>query len=56
MNVLAAQGNILEQDADLVVVNLFDGVTAPEGATGAVDRALDGQISTSYPPVISKAS
>ena len=45
MNVLAAQGNILEHDADLVVVNLFDGVTAPEGATGAVDRALDGQIS-----------
>ena len=40
MNVLAAQGNILEHDADLVVVNLFDGVTAPEGATGAVDRAL----------------
>ena len=45
MNVLVAQGNILEHDADLVVVNLFDGVTAPEGATGAVDRALNGQIS-----------
>ena len=27
MNVLAAQGNILEQDADLVVANLFEGVT-----------------------------
>ncbi len=45
MNFLAAQGNILEQDADLIVVNLFEGVTAPGGATGAVDRALDGQIS-----------
>ena len=45
MNVLAAQGNILEQDVDLVVANLFEGVTAPDGATGAVDRALDGQIS-----------
>ncbi|MCY4436494.1 MAG: leucyl aminopeptidase [Chloroflexi bacterium] len=45
MNVLAAQGNILEQDADLIVVNLFEGVTVPGGATGAVDRALDGQIS-----------
>ena len=45
MDVLAAQGNILEQDADLVVVNLFEGVTAPGGATGVVDRALNGQIS-----------
>ena len=45
MNVLAAQGNILEQDADLVIVNLFEGVTTPGGASGAVDRALNGQIS-----------
>ena len=45
MNVSAAQGNLLEHDADLVVVNLFEGVTAPGGATGAADRALSGQIS-----------
>ena len=45
MNVATAQGNILEHEADLVVVNLFDGVTTPGGATGAVDRALNGQIS-----------
>ncbi|MDE2817679.1 MAG: leucyl aminopeptidase [Chloroflexota bacterium] len=45
MNVATAQGNILEHDADIVIVNLFDGVTTPSGATGAVDRALDGQIS-----------
>ena len=45
MDVLTAQANILEQDADLVVVNLFDGVKEPGGATGAVDRALNGQIS-----------
>jgi leucyl aminopeptidase len=45
MNVATAQGNILEHEADLVVVNLFDGVTTLGGATGAVDRALNGQIS-----------
>jgi leucyl aminopeptidase len=39
------QGNITEIAADLVVVNLFQGVTAPGGATGAVDRALGGAIS-----------
>ena len=44
MEVLAVQGNILEHDADLVVVNLFEEVTTPGGATGAVDRALNGQI------------
>ncbi|PKO21044.1 MAG: hypothetical protein CVU38_16885 [Chloroflexi bacterium HGW-Chloroflexi-1] len=30
--------------ADLTVVNLFQGVTEPGGATGAVDKALDGAI------------
>ena len=45
MDISATQGNILDCDADLVVVNLFDGVTSPGGATGAVDRALNGQIS-----------
>ena len=45
MNVNTAQGNILEHDADIVIVNLFEGVTTPGGATGAVDGALDGQIS-----------
>ena len=28
-----------------LIVNLFDGVKAPGGATGAVDKALDGAIS-----------
>jgi leucyl aminopeptidase len=31
--------------ADALVVNLFEGVTEPGGATGAVDRALDGALS-----------
>ena len=39
------QGNIAEQSVDCLVVNLFEGVTTPGGATGAVDRALDGAIS-----------
>ncbi len=45
MQVSATQGNILEYDADLVIVNLFEEVTTPGGATGAVDAALDGHIS-----------
>ncbi len=45
MNIQLTQANITEVVADLVVVNLFQGVTQPGGATGAVDRALGGAIS-----------
>ena len=45
MELRVQQGNIAETDVDLIVVNLFAGVTAPGGATGAVDRALNGAIS-----------
>ena len=45
MDIQLKQGNITAEAADLVIVNLFQGVTAPGGATGAVDRALDGAIS-----------
>jgi leucyl aminopeptidase len=38
-------GDIATAAVDAIVVNLFDGVTAPAGATGAVDAALDGAIS-----------
>ena len=38
-------GDIAGVQADVVVVNLFEGVTSPGGATGAVDSALDGAIS-----------
>jgi leucyl aminopeptidase len=39
-------GDITRSSADIAVVNLFEGVTAPGGATGAIDDALGGQIST----------
>ena len=37
-------GDILDTDTDCLVVNLFQGVTDPGGATGAVDRAMGGVI------------
>lgn len=45
MDVTAISGDISATEADVVAVNLFEGVTSPGGATGAVDRALDGDIS-----------
>lgn len=44
MDIRVIHGAIQEQDTDLIVVNLFEGVTQPGGATGAVDRALGGAI------------
>ena len=40
-----AAGDISVRDTDAIVVNLFEGVTRPGGATGAVDSALGGAIS-----------
>lgn len=40
-----SQGALQTTSADAVIVNLFEGVTVPGGATGAIDRALGGQIS-----------
>lgn len=45
MEIQLKQGDIAQVAADLIVVNLFQGVTQPGGATGAVDRALGGAIS-----------
>ena len=45
MKIAVRQANITSMAADLIIVNLFQGVTAPGGATGAVDRALGGAIS-----------
>jgi leucyl aminopeptidase len=45
MDVTVTQGSIQEATADTIVVNLFQGVKAPGGATGAVDRDLNGTVS-----------
>jgi len=45
MQIQVVQGNLAQFASDCIVVNLFEGVTAPGGATGAVDRALGGAIS-----------
>ena len=45
MEIKVVVGDITEVAADAIVVNLFQGVEAPGGATGEVDMALDGAIS-----------
>ena len=45
MQVRVIDGDITRTEAPCVVVNLFQGVGAPGGGTGAVDRALSGMIS-----------
>ena len=37
-------GDILDTEADCIVVNLLQGVTEPGGATGAVDQVMGGVI------------
>ena len=44
MELKVIQGNIQDSSVDTLIVNLFEGVTEPGGATGAVDQALDGAI------------
>ncbi len=45
MKVEVMHGLLQDFAADTLVVNLFEGVTIPGGATGAVDKALKGAIS-----------
>jgi leucyl aminopeptidase len=44
MDVKVSQGSIQDTPADALIVNLFEGVALPAGATGAVDKALNGAI------------
>ena len=46
MEINVVSGDITQQPAAAIVVNLFEGVTVPGGATGAVDRSLDGAVSS----------
>jgi leucyl aminopeptidase len=45
MQVEVVTGSITEVVCDALIVNLFEGVGVPAGATGTVDTALDGQLS-----------
>ncbi len=45
MQIKVQSGDISASRAGAIVVNLFEGVTAPAGGTGAVDKALGGVIS-----------
>ncbi len=45
MNIQVKQGFVQDEAADLLVVNLFEGVTEPGGALKAVDDALGGLVS-----------
>ena len=45
MDIKIVQGDVTKIKVPALIVNLFEGVTEPEGATGAVDRALEGAIS-----------
>lgn len=44
MKLNVTQGAIQDAQVDTIIVNLFDDVTIPGGATGAVDQALRGAI------------
>ncbi len=44
MEIQVVAGSIQSFEDDLIVVNLFEGVEMPEGATGAVDQAMSGAI------------
>jgi len=46
MEIKAVVGDIAQIEADAIVVNLFEGVEQPGGATAAVDKALDGAITS----------
>ncbi len=48
MQVTVEQGSIQDTTADTIIVNLFDGVSSPGGATGALDGALGSAISEDH--------
>ncbi len=44
MDIQAAAGRLESYAADAIIVNLFEGVTDPNGATDTVDKALNGAL------------
>jgi leucyl aminopeptidase len=45
MDVKVQRGSIEATQADVIIVNLFEGTEVPAGAAGAVDKALNGALS-----------
>ncbi len=45
MKVTLESKSITEIKCDVLIVNEFEGIKHPGGATGAIDKALDGEIS-----------
>ncbi|TMG00579.1 MAG: leucyl aminopeptidase, partial [Chloroflexi bacterium] len=45
MQIKVESGDITQHPAKAVIVNLFEDVKKPGGATGAIDRALSGGLS-----------
>ena len=48
MEIKVIAGGIQATEDELIVVNLFEGVETPGGATGAVDKALGGAITRGH--------
>lgn len=46
MDIQAVVGRLESLAADAIILNLFEGITEPGGATGTVDKALGGAISS----------
>src|SRR6476646_5098537 len=44
MQIKVQSGDIARVQADAIVINLFEGVMAPDGATAAVDQAMGGAL------------
>ena len=45
MKINTVLGSVIEQEVPLLVINLFMGIKSPQGATGLVDKTINGLIS-----------
>ena len=46
MELKVKKNSITNTSCDVLVVNMFEGIKIPEGATGTLDKALDNLISS----------
>lgn len=45
MKITVKHDSVLNADCDILIINLFEGIKIPGGATGAIDKALNNKIS-----------